>query len=234
MIRNLFDIENLPEDEDSGDKKPKDQKPPRVQEMVSSEESATSEDVKALPADEIMARFHEDAGPAAELDDDEVLLELEEAARQIETDVRDEESVLIGEPDPLDDISTERLDRLDAAVSEVQAELLEEKSAEVSSESDPADSHPVAAREDSQLFGSSTLLSDTVPSESRAETFRKSGMAYSAALALLGAVVFMMIIGWGADLILGTKPWGIVVGVIIGAAIGFIQLFRVSSQIFKN
>jgi len=44
----------------------------------------------------------------------------------------------------------------------------------------------------------------------------------------------MLILGWGADLLLGTKPFGIVVGIVLGSVIGFIQFFRLTSQIFKK
>ena len=71
-------------------------------------------------------------------------------------------------------------------------------------------------------------------SESLAETARKSGLAMSAAIALFGSVVFMLIIGWFADLLLGTSPWGKVGGIVLGSIIGFLQFFRMTSQILKN
>ena len=67
-----------------------------------------------------------------------------------------------------------------------------------------------------------------------AETVRSSGLAWSAAIALFGAVIIMLIIGWGADLLLGSSPWGIVIGIVIGALIGFIQFFRITSEIFRK
>ncbi len=70
--------------------------------------------------------------------------------------------------------------------------------------------------------------------ETTAETMRKSGLAYAAAITLFGAVVFMMILGWGADLLFGSSPWGIVGGIVLGAIIGFVQFFRLTSQIIKN
>ena len=42
------------------------------------------------------------------------------------------------------------------------------------------------------------------------------------------------IIGWGADLLLGSSPWGIVIGILIGAGIGFLQFFRITGEIFKK
>jgi F0F1-type ATP synthase assembly protein I len=77
------------------------------------------------------------------------------------------------------------------------------------------------------------VLSEAAP-ESLAETVRRSGLAYSAGIAFVAAVVFMLILGWGADVLLGTSPWGVVTGIILGSTIGFIQLFRISSQIFKK
>ena len=70
--------------------------------------------------------------------------------------------------------------------------------------------------------------------QSAAETVRQSGLAWSAGIAFFAAVVFMLVLGWGADLLLGTSPWGIVGGIILGSIIGFIQFFRLTSQIFKK
>ena len=66
------------------------------------------------------------------------------------------------------------------------------------------------------------------------DTVRQSGLAYSAGIAFLAAVVFMLILGWGADVLLGTSPWGIVAGIVLGSVIGFVQFFRITSQIFKK
>ena len=70
--------------------------------------------------------------------------------------------------------------------------------------------------------------------ESTAETARKSGLAMSAAIALFGSVVFCLIIGWFADLLLGTSPCGIVGGIVLGSVLGFFQFFRMTSQILKK
>ena len=77
------------------------------------------------------------------------------------------------------------------------------------------------------------VISEVKP-QSVAETARTSGLAWSAGLVLFASVVFMMVVGWGADMLLGSTPWGLVVGIIIGAVIGFIQFFRITSQIFKK
>ncbi|MEZ5308421.1 MAG: AtpZ/AtpI family protein [Pyrinomonadaceae bacterium] len=73
----------------------------------------------------------------------------------------------------------------------------------------------------------------TVP-DSPAEIIRKTGLAYSAAIAMFGSVIFMMILGWFGDLMLGTSPWGIVLGIFVGAGIGFFQLFQISSRIIGD
>ncbi len=70
--------------------------------------------------------------------------------------------------------------------------------------------------------------------ESPAETIRQTGLAWSAGIAFFAAVVFMLVLGWGADLLLGSSPWGIVGGIVIGSIIGFVQFFRTTSQIFKK
>lgn len=74
----------------------------------------------------------------------------------------------------------------------------------------------------------------SAPAESLAETARRSGLAWSLGIAFFSAVVFMLILGWGADLLFGTSPWGVVVGIIVGSVIGFFQLFRLSSQILNK
>lgn len=70
--------------------------------------------------------------------------------------------------------------------------------------------------------------------ESKAEIIRKSGLAWTAGIAFFASVVFLLILGWFADLLLGTSPWGAVGGIIVGSIIGFVQLFRLTSQILKN
>ncbi|PYS88846.1 MAG: hypothetical protein DMF62_08680, partial [Acidobacteria bacterium] len=52
-------------------------------------------------------------------------------------------------------------------------------------------------------------------------------------IAFFASVVFMLVIGWGADLLLGSAPWGIVGGIVLGSVIGFVQFFRITSRIFK-
>lgn len=77
------------------------------------------------------------------------------------------------------------------------------------------------------------VLSRAEP-ESFAETTRKSGLAWSAGIVFFASVLFMLIIGWGADLLFGSSPWGLVGGIVLGSLIGFVQFFRLTSQIFPK
>ncbi|MEO5858125.1 MAG: AtpZ/AtpI family protein [Pyrinomonadaceae bacterium] len=77
------------------------------------------------------------------------------------------------------------------------------------------------------------VLSETEP-QSLSENVRQSGLAYSAGIVLFASVAFMLVLGWGADVLLGSSPWGIVSGIVLGALIGFFQFFRLTAQIFKK
>lgn len=66
--------------------------------------------------------------------------------------------------------------------------------------------------------------------ESEAESIRKSSLAYGAVTALVGAILIFMGIGWAIDKYLNSAPWGIVIGIILGAIIGFYQFIRITSQ----
>jgi ATP synthase protein I len=63
------------------------------------------------------------------------------------------------------------------------------------------------------------------------ETNVKSGIAYAAAFSLFGAVVGGLVAGWLLDRWLGTGPWLLVAGIIVGAAGGFYELIRAASKL---
>ena len=63
------------------------------------------------------------------------------------------------------------------------------------------------------------------------EVNRKSGLAYAAAFSLFAAVVSGLIVGWLLDRWLGTKPWLLVAGLILGSASGFYQFVRTTSRL---
>ncbi|HXF43575.1 MAG TPA: AtpZ/AtpI family protein [Pyrinomonadaceae bacterium] len=72
---------------------------------------------------------------------------------------------------------------------------------------------------------------DIEASEPQADSARNFGFAYSAAAALVGSVVVMLAFGWIADRALGTSPWGIAAGIILGAAIGLYEFIKISNRI---
>jgi F0F1-type ATP synthase assembly protein I len=70
--------------------------------------------------------------------------------------------------------------------------------------------------------------------ESQAESARKMGLGYAAGITFFATIAFMLFIGWGADLVLGSKPWGLVGGIVLGAVIAFIQFFRITNRIYDT
>jgi len=67
--------------------------------------------------------------------------------------------------------------------------------------------------------------------DDKEETNRKSGLAYAAAFSLFASVVSGLIAGWLLDRWLGTKPWLLVAGLILGSAAGLYELIRSSSRL---
>ncbi len=63
------------------------------------------------------------------------------------------------------------------------------------------------------------------------EANRKSGIAYGAALVLFSSVVSFCGAGWLLDRWLGTKPWLLVTGIVLGAIAGFYQFIRLTSKL---
>jgi len=57
------------------------------------------------------------------------------------------------------------------------------------------------------------------------ETNRKSGLAYAAGFSLFSAVVAGLIAGWLMDRWLGTRPWLLVAGIVLGAVLAFASSF---------
>jgi len=70
-----------------------------------------------------------------------------------------------------------------------------------------------------------------MPGPDKAETNRKSGIAYAAALTLFASVVSLCGIGWLLDRWLGTKPWLLVIGIALGAVVGFYQFIRLTAKL---
>jgi ATP synthase protein I len=70
-----------------------------------------------------------------------------------------------------------------------------------------------------------------MPGRDDEETNRKSGIAYAAALTLFVSVATMCGVGWLLDRWLGTRPWLMVVGLVLGAVAGFYEFFRLTSKL---
>jgi F0F1-type ATP synthase assembly protein I len=70
--------------------------------------------------------------------------------------------------------------------------------------------------------------------ETPAEIARKTGLAFASGAAFFGSVVVLTGLGYLADRFFGSSPTGLVSGIILGAIIGFIQFFRLTSQIIKK
>ena len=68
-------------------------------------------------------------------------------------------------------------------------------------------------------------------SEDKEEINRKSGLAYAAAFSLFACVIAGLILGWLLDRWLGTKPWLLVAGLVLGAAAGLYEFIRASSKL---
>ena len=67
--------------------------------------------------------------------------------------------------------------------------------------------------------------------DSDQEVNRKSGLAYAAAFSLFAAVIAGLGLGWLLDRWLGTRPWLLVAGLVLGAAAGFYEFIRASSKL---
>jgi ATP synthase protein I len=76
-----------------------------------------------------------------------------------------------------------------------------------------------------------SITNKVKPEDDQAETNRKSGLAYAAAFSLFAAVVVGLAIGWLLDRWLGTRPWLLVAGIVLGAAAGFYEFIRSSSKL---
>ncbi len=151
-------------------------------------------------------------------------------------------SALMADIENLDD---EDLDKLESELKNAEAEnlALPETKIETAPVSSQSETQIETAPEPSQtekqpepvVDNSSTLFQQTAYTPpTTAETIRNMGLSWSAGVVVFGSVIFMMILGWFADLLLGSSPWGLVGGIILGGLIGFVQLFRISSQIYKK
>ncbi|MGH9903257.1 MAG: AtpZ/AtpI family protein [Pyrinomonadaceae bacterium] len=70
-----------------------------------------------------------------------------------------------------------------------------------------------------------------MPENEEQEVTRKSGMAYAAGLTIFFSLLIFLGAGWLLDRWLGTAPWLLVAGIVLGAAVGFYEFVRIISKI---
>jgi ATP synthase protein I len=71
-----------------------------------------------------------------------------------------------------------------------------------------------------------------VPKTTDQDENRKSGFAYAAAITLVASVVSFCGLGWLLDKWLGTEPWLLIVGIVVGSAAGLYEFVRLSSKTY--
>ena len=71
-----------------------------------------------------------------------------------------------------------------------------------------------------------------MPKPSDQEENRKAGFAYAAAITLVASVVTFCGLGWFLDKWLGTDPWLLIIGIVLGSAAGLYQFVRLSSKTY--
>jgi ATP synthase protein I len=64
-----------------------------------------------------------------------------------------------------------------------------------------------------------------------ADANRKSGVAYAAALTLFFSVATLCGAGWLLDRWLGTRPWLLVAGLVLGSVVGFYQFIKLTAKL---
>lgn len=69
-------------------------------------------------------------------------------------------------------------------------------------------------------------------SQSRAEENRKAGFAYAAGFTLFASVAALTGVGWLLDKWLGTQPWCLIGGIVLGSAAGLFEFVRLSSRTY--
>lgn len=60
------------------------------------------------------------------------------------------------------------------------------------------------------------------------------GIAFRLGTEMTVATLLGAVMGYGADQIFGTKPWGLAIGVVLGGAGGMLNVYRVAMQMTKE
>lgn len=64
------------------------------------------------------------------------------------------------------------------------------------------------------------------------EENRKTGFAYAAGIVLFASVAAFCALGWFLDKWLGTAPWLLIIGIVLGSAVGLFEFVRLSSKTY--
>jgi ATP synthase protein I len=71
-----------------------------------------------------------------------------------------------------------------------------------------------------------------VPKPSDQDENRKAGFAYAAGITLVASVVTFCGLGYLLDRWLGTDPWLLIAGILLGSAAGLFEFVRLSSKTY--
>ena len=71
-----------------------------------------------------------------------------------------------------------------------------------------------------------------MPKTSDQDENRKAGFAYAAGITLFASVVSFCGLGYLLDRWLGTDPWLLIAGIVIGSAAGLFEFVRLSSKTY--
>jgi ATP synthase protein I len=80
-----------------------------------------------------------------------------------------------------------------------------------------------AAHDEDDRFRESVL----VPANELQASFRRAGTVAAASYSLIGAIILLGGLGYLGDRWLGTEPWLLVTGLLLGIVVGFYELARV-------
>ena len=119
------------------------------------------------------------------------------------------------------DVSKDTAEKSEDSENSLETDKEEKKDTKEDSKDDAetkADKNDIKKTSTKDLLSSSQIASNM-------------SLALSMGVAVVGSVIFMLIIGWIADTFLGTSPYGKVVGILLGSFIGLLQLFRISARI---
>jgi len=72
---------------------------------------------------------------------------------------------------------------------------------------------------------------EVMPDKDDQNVNSKSSVVYGAVLSLALSIVSCLLVGWALDRWLGTSPWLIVAGILLGSVAGFMQFIRLMTRI---